>query len=130
MLAASATCSLRMRFDRNPRSRRHVERPASWLERVNEALRRAALSRRLRKLDRAIAQAATALRDAERHSWMALKRQAAECARLCIERAALRARLDHLGATTTSADPVGDSGGRQAGTPGTATEADRRAARR
>ena len=119
-----------MRLDLNPRSRRHVERPATWFERVSEALRRAALSRRLRKLDRAMARAAVTLRDAERHSWMALKRQAAECARLCIERAALRARLERLGASTTTADADGDPRRRQAGSGGTATEVMRRAARR
>jgi hypothetical protein len=119
-----------MRLDRNLRPSHPADRPASWLRRVDEALRRAALSRRVRKLDRAIAQAVVDLRDAERHSWMALKRQAAACASLCIARAALRARLESIGAPATAAEGDGDPRCRQAGTPDTAVEGVRRATRR
>jgi hypothetical protein len=115
-----------MRPDSNVRT----PRPATWLQRIGAALRRAALKRRVRELDRAIAQATIALRDAERHSWMALKRQAAECSRLCIARAALRARLECSGPPTQSADGNADPRRGPAAQPNTPLEVVRRASRR
>jgi hypothetical protein len=129
-LLAAAGKSARMRSDSRIQWPRPARRPAGWFQRIGAALQRAALQRRVRELDRAIAQATIALHEAERHSWMALKRQAAECSRLCIARAALRARLEGSRPSLRSADGNDDPRHGPAGRPDTPLEAVRRANRR